>query len=104
MYASTVHLCPISISFGQVEQEYYLPRQVQRWMFGKQLVKDNDILGDLVGSVEEAKPFMYVVKAKKANLDRHTYENYMIRMGDQKQEQAHYLVNETQSVSVRTID
>jgi hypothetical protein len=84
-----------------VEQEYYLPRQVQRWMFGKQLVKDNDILEDLVGSAEEARPFMYVVKGKKANLDRHTYENYMSKMGDQQREQADYRVNEPPSTIER---
>ena len=55
----------------------------------------------LVGNVEEARPFLYVVKVKKVNLDRRSYESYMNRMDFQKQEQADYLVAEPTAVSHR---
>ena len=46
----------------------------------------------LVGGVSEAEVFMYVVKARKGNLDRMNYDLYKNKMDHQQQEQDDYRV------------
>lgn len=44
-------------------------------------------MDNLIGGVREAEVFMYVVKARKGNLDRMNYDLYLDKMEHQQQEQ-----------------
>lgn len=75
-----------------MEQSSLLPREVQKWIIGKHLARDEDLVDSLVGGASEAEVFMYVVKARKGNLDRMNYDSYKDKMEHQQQEQDDYRV------------
>ena len=82
-FFQTVHLLCV-----QVEKRYLLPRQVQRWIFGRHLAKDKEVIRELLqADLRRAEVFMYVVKAKKGNLDESIYQEFIRSMLEKKEEQ-----------------
>ena len=55
----------------------------------------------LVGGANEAEVFMYVVKARKGNLDRMNYDSYKDKMENRQQEQDDYRVERDKEGTVR---
>ena len=84
-----------------MEHSRLLPREVQKWIIGKHLARDEDLVDTLVGGANEAEVFMYVVKARKGKLDRMNYDSYKDKMEHQQQEQEDYRVERDKEGSVR---